>query len=507
MHPSLPDDVVGRCRRLRSDAWRYFRGSGLAGIVPQAGWGAKSGGWCRVRGLNPRPSVYKFDMKLLFSAKKSLYYPVWLHVGCEGRMATSFQKRKRKGGFRYTATVRRGEVTISATFDLKDSAKRWAEGCERAIENAHARRVQFDRQEWVLRGRKRTLKPGDELLPKPPTQEEIDAQPHPRPDWSLRKALDHYDQHITEHRKGWRQERARIAMWKACEITSPDGKVVRIADKRLGDVTKADMVAWMKSRKNLKGTAAGRKCAASTIRNDLSRISALYALAATPADEQFDELWGWGLTTLANPVTGVPLPKLPEGRDRRLGTVRRDGKLKKEEDLITEALLEGLDGLQMVAFLSVALATGMRRSEILDIRVGQCVHTEDGPECWRPTSKNGAPRRVLLTRRADAALHQRIAELHCPAPDAKVFSLNGDAVASRWDRAMERAGIIDLHVHDLRHEALSRVAARGFTIPELKRQSGHKSDAALMRYVNAKSSEMRRKLEDSEEAPKIVKAA
>jgi hypothetical protein len=103
-------------------------------------------------------------------------------------VATSYQKRKRKGGFRYTATVRRGDITISATFDLKDTVKRWAEACERAIEDAHARRVPFNREEWVLRGRPRTLKPGDELLPRPPTQAEIDAAPNPRPDWSLRRS-------------------------------------------------------------------------------------------------------------------------------------------------------------------------------------------------------------------------------------------------------------------------------------------------------------------------------
>ncbi len=422
-------------------------------------------------------------------------------------MATSFQKRKRKGGFRYTATVRRGDVTVSATFDIKDMAKRWAEGCERAIEDAHARRLPFNREEWVLRGRRRTLKPGDELVPKPPTQAEIDADLNPRSDWTLRQALDHYDRHVTEHRKGWRQERARIEMWKACEVIYPDGKVVRLADKRLTILNRADVIAWMKTRKKTKGKAKGEDCAASTVRNDLSRISALYALAATPADEKYDELWGWGLTGLINPAAAIPLPKMPDGRDRRLGTIRREGKSLREEDLIVQELSAGPDGEQMLAFFAVALATGMRRSEILDIRVSQCVHSEDGPECRRPTSKNKAPRRVLLTRRADAALQKRMAAIESPPPMTKVFNLNADAVAWRWDSAIKRAGIIDLHLHDIRHEALSRLAARGFTIAEMKRQSGHKSDSALLRYVNAISSEMRRKLEDPDEPTEIAAAA
>jgi integrase len=272
-------------------------------------------------------------------------------------------------------------------------------------------------------------------------------------------------------------------------------------------VKREDLIAWMKGRRKTRGKAIGEEHAASTIRNDVSRISVLYALAATPEDEKYEGLWGWGLTGLINPASGLPLPKLPGGRERRLGTVRKDGTVRKEEDLIMERLAAGPDPAQMLAFFAVALATGMRRSEILDIRVGQCVQTEDGPECWRPTSKNRAPRRVLLTRRADAALQGRINEMAHAVPTAKVFTLNGDAVAWRWDSAMKHAGIVDLHIHDIRHEALSRLAARGFTIAELKRQSGHKSDAALLRYVNAVGAEMRRKLEDPEGAPRPMQAA
>ena len=423
-------------------------------------------------------------------------------------MATSFQKRKRKGGFRYTATVRRGDICISLTYDLKDAAKRWAELVERAIENAQARHIPFDRKEWLFPERQQKLKPGEDLLPRPPTQAEIDADPNPRPDWSLRQALDYYDQRITEHRKGWRQERARIEMWKACEITQRDGVVIRLADKRLSNVLREDLITWMKGRKRTAtGATAGKELAASTIRNDVSRISALYALAATPADEKYDDMWGWGLTDLINPASKLPLDKLPDGRDRRLGTLRRDGVIRREEDLIIEELSAGLDSAQMLAFFAVSLATGMRRSEVLDIRVGECVHSEDGPECWRETSKKKAPRRVLLTRKADAALQQRIGKIARADQKTKVFSLNGDAVATRWDSAIKRAGIVNLHIHDLRHEALSRLAARGFTTAELKRQSGHKSDAALLRYVNAISAEMRRKLEDPEETTEIVRAA
>ena len=43
------------------------------------------------------------------------------------------------------------------------------------------------------------------------------------------------------------------------------------------------------------------------------------------------------------------------------------------------------------------------------------------------------------------------------------------------------ANCLDLHIHDLRHEALSAMAARGADLKTLMQQSGHKTVAVMMR--------------------------
>ena len=52
----------------------------------------------------------------------------------------------------------------------------------------------------------------------------------------------------------------------------------------------------------------------------------------------------------------------------------------------------------------------------------------------------------------------------------------------------------DLRIHDLRHEALSSMASRGADLKTLMRQSGHKTVAVLMRYLNPTPQEQRKRL-------------
>jgi integrase len=49
----------------------------------------------------------------------------------------------------------------------------------------------------------------------------------------------------------------------------------------------------------------------------------------------------------------------------------------------------------------------------------------------------------------------------------------------------KRAGIGDLHFHDLRHEAISGLFERGLTVPEVALISGHRDMRMLLRYSHA----------------------
>ena len=52
----------------------------------------------------------------------------------------------------------------------------------------------------------------------------------------------------------------------------------------------------------------------------------------------------------------------------------------------------------------------------------------------------------------------------------------------------------DFRFHDVRHEALSRMADMNMTLGELQAQSGHRTAQMLMRYVNARPKDILAKL-------------
>jgi integrase len=75
-----------------------------------------------------------------------------------------------------------------------------------------------------------------------------------------------------------------------------------------------------------------------------------------------------------------------------------------------------------------------------------------------------------------------------------VFPLSALALRLAWNRVRERAGMPDLHFHDLRHEAVSRFAEMGLTTAELAIISGHRDPRMLMRYTHLRPADLARKL-------------
>lgn len=66
----------------------------------------------------------------------------------------------------------------------------------------------------------------------------------------------------------------------------------------------------------------------------------------------------------------------------------------------------------------------------------------------------------------------------------RVFPYNGKSLGTAFRRACRDLKIEDLHFHDLRHEATSRLFEAGFDIPEVSLVTGHKDWKMLRRYLN-----------------------
>lgn len=72
----------------------------------------------------------------------------------------------------------------------------------------------------------------------------------------------------------------------------------------------------------------------------------------------------------------------------------------------------------------------------------------------------------------------------------RVFPYNARSLGTAFRRACRELGIDDLHFHDLRHEATSRLFEAGFDIPEVSLVTGHKDWKMLRRYLNLKPNQL-----------------
>ncbi len=80
------------------------------------------------------------------------------------------------------------------------------------------------------------------------------------------------------------------------------------------------------------------------------------------------------------------------------------------------------------------------------------------------------------------------------AAKSLIFPVKVNAFNLAWQRLLKRTGIDDLHFHDLRHEAISRLFEMGLTAPEVASISGHRDLRMLMRYAHANQHLVRQKM-------------
>lgn len=72
----------------------------------------------------------------------------------------------------------------------------------------------------------------------------------------------------------------------------------------------------------------------------------------------------------------------------------------------------------------------------------------------------------------------------------RVFPYNARSLGAAFRRSCQELKINDLHFHDLRHEATSRLFEAGFDIPEVSLVTGHKDWKMLRRYLNLRPDQL-----------------
>ena len=186
----------------------------------------------------------------------------------------------------------------------------------------------------------------------------------------------------------------------------------------------------------------------------------------------------WGLPLDRNPVQQITKPKQNPPRDRRL---ERD-----EEDLLLQGCSVALNPY-FKALVIVAIETAMRRGELLSLE--RCHLNLKNRTVYLPTTKNGSARTVPLSTRAMATLNKIPTHI-----SGKVFPISEAALRGQWRRTIKKAGIKNLRLHDLRHEATSRFFEKGLNIMEVSAITGHKDLKMLKRYTHLKAEDLALKL-------------
>jgi len=211
-----------------------------------------------------------------------------------------------------------------------------------------------------------------------------------------------------------------------------------------------------------------KEVSGSTVKKELSLISDVFETAIKE----------WDMPINGNPIRQITKPKENKPRDRRLEN--------DEEERLLLACSQSRNPY-LLPFVIVATETTMRRGELLKL---ERQHLNlNNRTAYLPMTKNGDSRTVPLSTRAIATLNK--IPIHI---SGKVFPLSETALRGLWNRACRRAGINDLHLHDLRHEGTSRLFELGLNIMEVSAITGHKDLKMLKRYTHLKAEDLALKL-------------
>ena len=257
---------------------------------------------------------------------------------------------------------------------------------------------------------------------------------------SLRDLINKYLKEITPLKKGKDREQQRLN--RLLKENLVNQKIYKLNTK--------DFVEF----KNRRIKDGYRTC-----RYDLALLHHIYNTAI--------KQWCYPITH--NPLSNIQKPKCNPPRERRLN----DNELK-------YILNHNFKNKNMNNIIELAIETGMRKSEILSITNNDIKDNH----ILLSVTKNGSARKIPLTTKVKEIINK----------SKLPYSISCNAVRLNWSRMIKKAGILDLHFHDLRHEAISRFFEKGLSIPEVSLISGHKDVRQLMRYTHLEVKQLTEKL-------------
>ena len=259
---------------------------------------------------------------------------------------------------------------------------------------------------------------------------------------TLRQALERYAEQVSPKHKGARWEIVRL---------NKLARTIPFAGRWLAEIDRDDIATWRDSM----------TLAPASVRREYGLLRAVFAVAVRE--------WRW---LRESPFEGLSPPPEGKPRTRRVADDELDR-------LLLALNYEGRRPETASQFIAVAclfgLETAMRQGEILAL-TRQSTHTAARFVRLAET-KNGEVRDVPLSKAA-------LALLDLLPDEGYLFPVSAGTFDTLFRRARGRAGLDDLHFHDIRREAITRLA-RKLDVLQLAKMSGHRDLKVLLKTYYA----------------------
>lgn len=283
---------------------------------------------------------------------------------------------------------------------------------------------------------------------------------------TLADAIARYKAEVTIHKRSVTREESTLRIW--LETPLANVSLARIASEDIAKLRNE----WLKSL-----------APASVVR----RMTPIAHLFTTARKE-------WGMTSLVNPFDSVKKPSVSDERTRRTS-----------DDEINRICAQ-TESTHLPDFVRLAVETAIRRGELCKLIWKNVDLKERTAFLPKHITKNGFERTVPLS-----SIAVKIFESMPRNITGKVFSAAPGSISQAFDRAVQRARLLyikemeehgaepdpdfltDIRVHDLRHEATTRLADT-YSLHELAKVTGHRDIRMLLRYYHPRAEDLAKRL-------------
>lgn len=312
---------------------------------------------------------------------------------------------------------------------------------------------------------------------------------------------------IVDKQKGVATDTLRGAVTRYMEaqhISGPDRKILPVVIQRLDSDFSLSQVTFVWATKWVSSLKRDYNLSPSTLRHHVGALARaldwIAALGEIPTNPLRLLPKGYSLYTPED----ARAVKNAGGRIKEAN--ERDRRLEPGEEERIRAILNGAkppgrqrslcdrERKSLQLMFDMALESAMRMREMFTLEWAQV--DLERRTIFLDKTKNGSKRQVPIS----STLLALLKDYDCDF-DGRLFpfwdGINTDETLARvtaklsrqWARVFDAAGCVDLHFHDLRHEATSRIYERtSLSDLQISTITGHRSMTMLRRYANLRAS-------------------